>query len=71
MLTAKLCFRYKLGIVIVIVNNNGIYGGLDKETYEEVRSEGDIGNVLVEYTSYLFNFFIYLECYEYGMITMD
>lgn len=38
-------FRYKLGIIIVVVNNNGIYGGLDKETYEEVRSEGDIGKV--------------------------
>lgn len=30
--------RYKLPIVIVVVNNSGIYGGLDKETFEELQA---------------------------------
>lgn len=34
-------FRYKLPIVIIIVNNGGIYAGLDENTYNEIRSEGD------------------------------
>lgn len=29
--------RYKLPIVIVIVNNSGIYGGLDEETYKDLQ----------------------------------
>lgn len=35
-------FRYKLPIVIIIVNNGGIYSGLDKDSYRELRSEGDL-----------------------------
>lgn len=35
-------FRYKLPIVIIIVNNGGIYSGLDAETYKDIRSEGDL-----------------------------
>lgn len=38
-------FRYKLPIVIVIVNNNGIYGGMDKESWDMMRSEGNITEV--------------------------
>lgn len=34
-------FRYKLPIVIVIVNNNGIYSGFDKETFMEIQNSGD------------------------------
>ncbi|EFN77971.1 2-hydroxyacyl-CoA lyase 1 [Harpegnathos saltator] len=34
-------FRYKLPVIIIIVNNNGIYGGLDKETFRQVQSSGD------------------------------
>lgn len=34
--------RYKLPVTIVIVNNNGIYGGFDKDTFEAIRSEGDL-----------------------------
>lgn len=33
-------FRYKLPIVIIIVNNGGIYSGLDKELFNELRTEG-------------------------------
>lgn len=33
-------YRHKLPIIIVIVNNNGIYGGLDKDTFNELR-DGD------------------------------
>ena len=34
--------RYQLPIIIVIVNNGGIYGGFDEETYKSIRSEGDV-----------------------------
>lgn len=37
--------RYKLPIVIVVVNNGGIYGGLEKDTYELIREEGDLTQV--------------------------
>lgn len=33
--------RYKLPIVIVIVNNNGIYGGLDDEIFTDIREGMD------------------------------
>ncbi|CAG9130596.1 unnamed protein product [Plutella xylostella] len=35
-------FRYKLPVIVVIVNNNGIYGGFDKETYNDIQSAGDV-----------------------------
>ncbi|XP_011497473.1 PREDICTED: 2-hydroxyacyl-CoA lyase 1 [Ceratosolen solmsi marchali] len=35
-------FRYELPIIIFIINNNGIYGGFDEETYKTIRSSGDI-----------------------------
>ncbi|XP_001606876.1 2-hydroxyacyl-CoA lyase 1 isoform X1 [Nasonia vitripennis] len=38
-------FRYKLPIIIIIVNNNGIYGGFDSETYDIIRSSGDVSDV--------------------------
>ncbi len=34
--------RYKLPIIIVIVNNGGIYGGFDQETFDAIRSAGDV-----------------------------
>lgn len=37
--------RYKLPIVIVVVNNGGIYGGLDTDTYSMIREEGDLTQV--------------------------
>lgn len=37
--------RYQLPIVIVIVNNGGIYGGFDQETYNAMRNEGDVTQV--------------------------
>lgn len=33
--------RYKLPIVIVIVNNSGIYGGVDEETYKDLQAGGE------------------------------
>ncbi|XP_034943891.1 LOW QUALITY PROTEIN: 2-hydroxyacyl-CoA lyase 1-like [Chelonus insularis] len=33
-------FRYKLPIIIIIVNNNGIYGGFDKETFNQIQNQG-------------------------------
>lgn len=37
--------RYQLPIVIVIVNNGGIYGGFDQETYDGIRFKGDVTQV--------------------------
>lgn len=37
--------RYKLPVTIVIVNNNGIYGGFDQETFDAIRSAGDLSQV--------------------------
>lgn len=33
--------RYKLPVVIVIVNNSGIYGGLTHEDFKEIQTMGD------------------------------
>lgn len=40
-------YRYKLPITIIIVNNGGIYGGFDAETFEDIRSTGDLSQVYV------------------------
>ncbi|XP_037948727.1 2-hydroxyacyl-CoA lyase 1 [Teleopsis dalmanni] len=37
--------RYNLPITIVIVNNNGIYGGFDQDTFDAIRSAGDLSQV--------------------------
>ncbi|KFB47839.1 hypothetical protein ZHAS_00015885 [Anopheles sinensis] len=37
--------RYQLPVVIVIVNNGGIYAGFDKQTYDDMRSGGDLAQV--------------------------
>uniref|UniRef100_A0A182J1B2 2-hydroxyacyl-CoA lyase n=1 Tax=Anopheles atroparvus TaxID=41427 RepID=A0A182J1B2_ANOAO len=37
--------RYQLPVVIVIVNNGGIYAGFDKQTYDDMRSGGDLTQV--------------------------
>lgn len=34
--------RYNLPIVIVVVNNGGIYGGFDRETFDAIREGGDL-----------------------------
>lgn len=38
-------FRYRLPIIIIIVNNNGIYGGLDKETMKQIQDAGEATQV--------------------------
>lgn len=35
-------FRYKLPVIIIIVNNNGIYNGFDKEVMADIQSGGDV-----------------------------
>jgi 2-hydroxyacyl-CoA lyase 1 len=37
--------RYALPVMIVIVNNGGIYGGFDMETYKAIRESGDLTQV--------------------------
>lgn len=37
--------RYNLPITIFIVNNNGIYGGFDQETFDAIRQAGDLTQV--------------------------
>lgn len=34
-------YRYNLPIVFIIFNNNGIYGGLDKESFDGLKESGD------------------------------
>ncbi|KAG4068877.1 hypothetical protein HA402_005025 [Bradysia odoriphaga] len=34
--------RYNLPIVIVVVNNGGIYGGFDQETFDAIRKDADL-----------------------------
>ncbi|XP_026285433.1 2-hydroxyacyl-CoA lyase 1 [Frankliniella occidentalis] len=34
-------FRYKLPVVIIVINNNGIYGGFDQDTYNAIRDGAD------------------------------
>jgi 2-hydroxyacyl-CoA lyase 1 len=38
-------FRYKLPIIIIIVNNNGIYSGFDEETFKSIQKDGNLTNV--------------------------
>ncbi|XP_062322722.1 2-hydroxyacyl-CoA lyase 1 [Osmerus eperlanus] len=37
--------RYKLPVVIIVVNNNGIYSGMDSETWEVMGKMGDLTTV--------------------------
>ncbi|XP_066571769.1 2-hydroxyacyl-CoA lyase 1 isoform X1 [Amia ocellicauda] len=37
--------RYNLPIIIIVVNNNGIYSGLDKDTWKEMEKIGDLTSV--------------------------
>ncbi len=34
--------RYNLPIIIVVVNNGGIYGGFDQATFDSIRQGGDL-----------------------------
>lgn len=38
-------FRYQLPITVIIVNNSGIYGGFDEETFKAMREDGDLASV--------------------------
>lgn len=40
-------FRYKLPIVIIVVNNNGIYGGVDESTWSLVQDSANLTEVYV------------------------
>ena len=37
--------RYKLPIIVVIFNNNGIYGGFDEELFDDIRGDAPSRNV--------------------------
>lgn len=37
--------RYSLPIIIIVVNNNGIYSGLDEDTWKELGKMGELTNV--------------------------
>uniref|UniRef100_A0A1B6F1Z5 2-hydroxyacyl-CoA lyase n=2 Tax=Cuerna arida TaxID=1464854 RepID=A0A1B6F1Z5_9HEMI len=39
-------FRYKLPVTIVVVNNNGIYSGLDNDTWKELQEMPEAAKVL-------------------------
>ncbi|CAG9767272.1 unnamed protein product [Ceutorhynchus assimilis] len=37
--------RYRLPIIVVVVNNSGIYTGMDHEVFEEIQNSGEITKV--------------------------
>lgn len=37
--------RYNLPVVIIVVNNNGIYSGVDPDTWKEMAKMGDLASV--------------------------
>uniref|UniRef100_A0A8C2CLS1 2-hydroxyacyl-CoA lyase n=1 Tax=Cyprinus carpio TaxID=7962 RepID=A0A8C2CLS1_CYPCA len=37
--------RYKLPIIIIVINNNGIYSGVDPETWKEMEKMGDMTTI--------------------------
>ncbi|XP_012063574.1 PREDICTED: 2-hydroxyacyl-CoA lyase 1 [Atta cephalotes] len=43
-------FRYKLPVIIIIVNNNGIYSGFDNETFKQIQASGDPTQVTPPYS---------------------
>lgn len=38
----KILNRYKLPVIIIVINNNGIYSGVDPETWKEMEQMGDM-----------------------------
>ena len=46
-------FRYKLPIIFIIMNNNGIYRGLDKEAWKEVIQSEDLALRLIFCVCYI------------------
>ena len=40
-----LTYRYKLPVIIIVVNNNGIYSGVDMDTWREIGKLGDLATV--------------------------
>lgn len=43
-------------MIIIIVNNNGIYGGLDNETFKQIQSSGDPTQVYASLQFYYMKF---------------
>ncbi|KAK2584282.1 hypothetical protein KPH14_006684 [Odynerus spinipes] len=39
-------FRYQLPVIIIIINNNGIYSGLDSNTFKQIQTAGDPTQVI-------------------------
>ncbi|KAK3571857.1 hypothetical protein QTP86_020447 [Hemibagrus guttatus] len=37
--------RYKLPVIIIVINNNGIYSGVNKETWREMEKMGDMTTI--------------------------
>lgn len=34
-------FRYKLPVIIIIINNNGIYSGVDDDLFKDLQDSGE------------------------------
>ncbi|KYN00158.1 2-hydroxyacyl-CoA lyase 1 [Cyphomyrmex costatus] len=43
-------FRYKLPVIMIIINNNGIYGGFDNETFKQIQASGEPTQVTPPYS---------------------
>lgn len=46
-LYSYLFHRYNLPVIIIVVNNNGIYSGVDPETWKEMSQMGDLTSMSV------------------------
>lgn len=46
------CFRYKLPIISVIINNNGIYGGVENTIWNEMRDDAMLPITYAYYNFY-------------------
>lgn len=50
------CLRYRLPVIVVIINNCGIYGGVDKDVWQELTQDSSkLGHV---YADFLNRFFV-------------
>lgn len=52
--------RYQLPIIFIVMNNNGIYAGLDDDTFKEISDGSD---PMLRYNNYYVHTF-YIGCYK-------
>lgn len=48
--------RYKLPITVVVVNNSGIYTGMDSEVYKDIQESGEVTKVYATFRYFIYSF---------------